>query len=570
MQIAISTQNDNETSGILFVSLLYIDTIKPKHYQNMKYIYPIILAILLSLMSCNDQFKDVSMQLEKELSGRDDSFTRRLDTVKKEEAKLIYATDKTERFNIYYGLFDLTRSFEYALSYKYATEALNVANEIGDPNLIAKAKAGLISTFTSGGLFPKAADVIRSLNLKGVDDDTKREVFYNIVRYYSDQIDYMNVTKSNSRYLDSLRLYTESIINLSPNKDYYYTYAKAYYDMSYGNAREALADLTDYYESSNNSAHHNSILTFLIAQNQFEIGDYEKGSDFLIKSVGYDIDAAARENRSIMKMSEFLFEEGEKRMSERLIGIAIDDAKLYNARHRNMEVNEILSIINQSKITSINKRKNILYVLLSIVTLLTLTAIGFILKIRSDSKIIKESKNIIQAQLDRLSEINNKLIESNEIKEYYIIDSLYKKNESLKQTSALLKKIDTKVKNKLYNDLRYIYKEFNVKKERELFFNDFDNTFLKLFPNFISEYNSLFKEEDQIKITEGGDMPPEVRIFALMRLGITDNEKISSFLDLSINTIYTYKTKVKAKSIVPKDEFESRILNINLHPSDHK
>ncbi len=521
-------------------------------------------------MGCNNQFKDVSKQLEKELSGRDDSFTRRLDTIKKEEARLLYATDKLERFNIYYGLFDLTRSFEFALSYKYATEALNVANEIGDPNLIAKAKAGLISTFTSGGLFPKAADMIRTLDLKGVDNNTKRELYYNIVRYYSDQIDYLNESKSNSRYLDSLRLYTESIINLSDDKDYYYTYAKAYYDMSYGNARGALKELTDYYGSSKISAHHNSIITFLIALNLFEIGDYEKGTEYLIKSVGYDIDAAARENRSIMTMSELLFEEGEKRMSERLIEIAIDDAKLYNARHRNMEVNEILSIINQSKISSINKRNNILYVLLSIVTLLSLTAIGFILKIISDSRIIKQSRSIIQSQLDRLSEINNKLVESNEIKEYYIIDSLYKKNESLKQTSALLKKIDTKVKNKLYNDLRYIYKEFNVKKERELFFNDFDNTFLKLFPNFIAEYNSLFKEEDQIKTTEGGDLPPEVRIFALMRLGITDNEKISSFLDLSINTIYTYKTKVKSKSIVPKDEFESRILNINLHPLDQK
>ncbi len=536
----------------------------------MKYIYPIILTIFLSLMSCNEQFKDVSRQLEKELSGRDDSFTRRLDTIKKEEARLLYTNDISERFDIYYGLFDLTRSFEYSLSYKYATEALNIAKQIGDPNLIAKAKAGLISTFTSGGLFPKAADVIRSLNLSGVNDETKREVFYNIVRYYSDQIDYMNVAKSNSRYLDSLRLYTESIINLSPHKDYYYTYAKAYYDMSFGNAKEALDDLTEYYDTSKNSAHHNSIITFLIAQNQFELGDYEKGSDFLLKSIGYDIDAAARENRSIMTMSEFLFDEGEKRMSERLIKIAIDDAKLYNARHRNMEVNEILSIINQSKISSINRRKNVLYVLLSIVTILTIVAIAFALRIRLDSKVIKKSKNIIQAQLDRLSEINNKLIESNEIKEYYIIDSLYKKNESLKQTSALLKKIDTKVKNKLYNDLRYIYKEYNVKKERELFFNDFDNTFLKLFPNFIAEYNSLFNPEDQVKITEGGDLPPEVRIFALMRLGIVDNEKISKFLDLSINTIYTYKTKVKARSIVPKEDFENRILSINLHPADHK
>ena len=532
----------------------------------MKYVYHIIFLTLWALVSCNSMYKDVSKELNNVLSERNDSFKRKLDSINIEEQKLLDTNNKLERFEIYYKLFNLTRSYQYDLAYKFANEALNIANEIGDPNLIIRAKASLISTFTSGGLFWQSSDIIRSIDITNVDSENRRELYYNIVRYYSDKIDYMNSSKNNSRYVDSLRLYTDSIINLSTSKDYYYAYAKAYNDMSYGKAQHAIEVLSDFYGSSEISAHHNSIITFLLAKNLFEIGDETKGVELLAKSVGYDIAAAAHENRSIMTMAEFLFEKGETSIAERLIAIAIDDAKSYNARHRNMQVNEVLSIINDSKISTINMHKNILYSLLSIVTLLSLIAIAFIFKIRSDSKVIKESRSTIQNQLNSLSEINYKLLESNEIKEYYIIDSLYKKNQSLKHISSLLKKIEVKVKNKLYDDLRFIHKDFNVKKEREYFFIDFDTTFLKLFPNFISEYNSLFAAEDQIKIEEGGVLPTEVRIFALIRLGITDNEKISNFLDLSINTIYTYKTKVKSKSIVDKEDFESRILSINLHP----
>ncbi|MFR9546811.1 MAG: DUF6377 domain-containing protein, partial [Rikenellaceae bacterium] len=104
----------------------------------------------------------------------------------------------------------------------------------------------------------------------------------------------------------------------------------------------------------------------------------------------------------------------------------------------------------------------------------------------------------------------------------------------------------------------------NIKRERESFFADFDHAFLRLFPNFIVEYNALFEAADQVIIDDNTELPTEVRIFALMRLGITDNEQIAKFLDLSINTIYTYKTKVKNKTIIPKEEFERRILEIRL------
>ena len=90
----------------------------------------------------------------------------------------------------------------------------------------------------------------------------------------------------------------------------------------------------------------------------------------------------------------------------------------------------------------------------------------------------------------------------------------------------------------------------------------FDQTFLKLFPNFLTEYNKFFRPEDQVILDEAGNLPPELRIFALIRLGVTENERIAKFLNLSINTIYVYKARVKGKTIVPKEEFEEYIMQI--------
>ena len=101
-----------------------------------------------------------------------------------------------------------------------------------------------------------------------------------------------------------------------------------------------------------------------------------------------------------------------------------------------------------------------------------------------------------------------------------------------------------------------------MKKERENLFASFDKIFLKIFPNFIVEFNKLFNEEDQITPDKNELLNTDLRIFALIRLGINDTDKISKFLNYSVNTIYTYKTKIKNKSIVDRDEFEQKIMEI--------
>ncbi|MFR9561151.1 MAG: DUF6377 domain-containing protein [Rikenellaceae bacterium] len=529
------------------------------------YRYLLALLVILSSQMCwaND-YTSILDDVEQTLSEREYYFDRQLKLIEEEESKLLRRNDKRERFDICYQIFTLSRSYKYDIAYKYSNEALNLALEIGDPNLILRALASKLSTFTSGGLFTEAADIIESASTAGVSDDIKREFFYNVVRYYSDQRDYASESEYLNRYSDRLISYADSIIELSSEVDYYHTYATAYKESTLGNVQKAIDALDAFYGNVVASDHHNSIITFLLANGYFDIGDSERGFGYLSKSMWHDTRAAAHENRSIKTLAQHLYDRGETKFSEELINVAFDDAKYYNARHRNLEINTLLPIINEQRIQTISRQRNILYILLGVISLLSVGAVVAVFVVHRTARRLQESKRIIEQQLESISAINNQLRESNNIKEHYVIESLYKKNDHLKQMESLLKKIDVKVKNRLYDDLRSLYKDFNLKHERENFFSDFDMAFLRLFPHFIEDYNTLFDTKDQIDISSTNALPPEVRIFALMRLGITDNERISQFLDLSINTIYTYKTKVKGRTIIPKEEFEVRILSIKL------
>ncbi len=528
------------------------------------YLYFLSIALGVNLDVVAADYSPIYGEVKESLSRRGEYFERQRKLIEEEEAKLLSTNNKRERFDICYSIFNLSRSYKYAIAYKYANEALNIALEIGDVDLICRALASKLSTFTSGGLFTDASEIIKTTSTANVSDEVKREYFYNVVRYYSDQTDYANNSEHRDRYIGKLRNYADSIILLSKEHDYYYTYATAYKETSLGETQKAVDELLEFYGKVECSDHHDSIITFLLGNGYFDLGDSRLGFEYLSKSMRHDTKAAARENCSIKTIAQHLFERGETELSEKLINVAYEDAKFYNARHRNLEINTLLPIINEQRIATIRRQRNILYGLLAIITLFGACAVVAVIFARRSARIIAESKRTIEGQLEKLSVMNKQLVEANDIKEHYVIESLHKKNEHLKQVEALLKKIDVKVKNRLYDDLRSLYKDFNVKRERESFFSDFDGAFLKLFPNFISEYNSLFEPKDQIDIESTTILPPEVRIFALMRLGIVENERISIFLDLSINTIYTYKTKVKSRSIIPKDEFEERILAIKL------
>jgi hypothetical protein len=121
--------------------------------------------------------------------------------------------------------------------------------------------------------------------------------------------------------------------------------------------------------------------------------------------------------------------------------------------------------------------------------------------------------------------------------------------------------VKRKVESRQFCDLQKIPKKLDVKYDREKFFQMFDKTFLNIFPNFVAEFNKLLKKDEKIVLQDGELLNNDLRIYALMRLGIKDNEKIAQFLNYSVNTIYAYKSKIKSRTL-DLEKFSQKLMKI--------
>lgn len=212
--------------------------------------------------------------------------------------------------------------------------------------------------------------------------------------------------------------------------------------------------------------------------------------------------------------------------------------------------------------------------ILSLLVLFLLAAIWRIWKqMKKTSEAHRETKEAnnqlkrLNAELvdfnKRLTEANHAIAENSKIKEEYIA-------QFMDQFSLYIEKIDAyrKSLNKLLSagkidDLKKVLKSTDLMDdELKAFYRNFDATFLKLFPTFVTDFNKLLISEGQIVLKKEGQLNTELRVFALIRLGITDSVKIAQFLRYSVTTIYNYRTKTRNKALGNRNELEKRVMEI--------
>jgi hypothetical protein len=234
-----------------------------------------------------------------------------------------------------------------------------------------------------------------------------------------------------------------------------------------------------------------------------------------------------------------------------------------------VQVSAILPLIEGEKISRVEGQKKILTTYSVITTLLLLMVIALAIiifrqvnKLKSAKKVITEAHIKEHAINQRLVETNYKLSEANKIKEEYIGYFFNTNSEFFAKIEKFKKSLEQKLAYRKWEELVALVNNINLKKEKEELLQNFDKIFLKLFPDFIKGFNSLFREEDQVQLKDHEFLNTDLRIFALIRMGIHEPEKIARILEYSVNTINTYKTKIKNKSTVPNEEFEERIMGI--------
>ena len=175
---------------------------------------------------------------------------------------------------------------------------------------------------------------------------------------------------------------------------------------------------------------------------------------------------------------------------------------------------------------------------------------------------LEEKTELLEQSNKSLTDVISKLREANEIKDQYIIQSLYGNTDFVNEVNEAVNEAARDITLKRADEARTKLYHIGIKNERARIAATFDTAFLKLFPNWLDEFNSLFPDNMKVRLSEDGTMPMDVRIFALMRLGFGNPAEVAKYLNLSIDTVYVYKSRIKARAIVDNDEFDKRIMAI--------
>jgi len=488
----------------------------------------------------------------------------------------------TKRYIDYGKLFDAYKSYIHDSAYVYCKKLNETAHLLKDDKKINLSKINMGLVLVSAGMFKEGLDTLKMVNLGKLDAKEKYSYLFLQARSNFDLADYDKITDYYAKYNTAGLGYCDSILNSTEPASYEYLSAeglKSIRQQQYSKASNIYEHILTLKQSYQDSAVNLACLSFTY----FEQKKTQLGLEMLIKAAIIDNSHSTKEGVALTNLANYLYQQGDVRTAFRYINYAIDDANFYGARHREAQISNIMPIIQSEKVNGIEKQKNLLTIYASTITLLIIIVIIFayitlrqLKKLKIADRIILEknadlnsanySLTLLNSALDKsnktLSHINTKLDEANLIKDEYIGYSFNIHSSYIEKIEKLKRSVEKNIKAENYNEIGQVFKKLNTDLERENLSHNFDRVFLNLFPNFVNDFNALFITDYHIEFPDEHLLSTELRIFALIRLGIDENETIAKILNYSVNTIYTYKTKVKNRSFIPNEEFEDKIMQI--------
>jgi hypothetical protein len=472
------------------------------------------------------------------------------------------AGDIHSLFPLYRELYDEYRIFQYDSAYRYAGLMQDLANHSGDKQLVTEARLNLCFILLSSGLFRETYDSLRVTAIAQAPDSLKAMYYTLMGRYYYDLANYdYDGGYHSAQYDNEGNLYMDSALIFYPRASFEYIYYSGLRDFKTGHIDQAADYFQQLLDSKGLTDHQLALAASTLSGICQQKGQTSRTIDLMIQAAIADIRSSTKETFAIFTLADLFYKAGDVKRASLFIEAAIHNAEFYGARLRKVQVSSILSLIESEKINAVESEQRLLIRYSMIVTLLLVVLVFLIVVIRRQLKKLKKAQQMISEAHEVQRQINDKLEEANKIKEEYIGYFFSLDSEFFVKLERLKKTLDQKIAERKLDDIRFIVNNIQLKKEKEELLKSFDTVFLKIFPHFVGKFNALFKEEDQIHLKDEL-LNIDLRIFALIRMGISDNDKIAQILGYSVNTIYAYKTRIKNRSIVPNDEFEARVMDI--------
>lgn len=452
----------------------------------------------------------------------------------------------------------------------YIQQNLRIARDLGNPDYLSESKLRLAFVYSLSGLFLQANDIFRSIDYDQLGFDQKCRYYWNYIRYYENLIKYTNDVRLTEDYKREIGVCRDSLLTLLPAGSTEWQTERAFQLLETGRPEGALEMFDSIFRSRDPETHPYAMGAMCLAKAYGQAGDAEMEEKFLILAATMDIRLAVKENEALLALATRLFEKGDIDRAYSYISYALNDANYYNSRFKNTVIARLYPIIESSYLYKLDKQRRNLRFYSTVSSLLVLAlAIGLFFYFRQ-TRVVSRARRELGELTQELVSLNRNLDEANLVKERYLGYFMNQCAIYINKLDKYRRDINLKIKNRQFDRLHDLSLQALGKEEEELCRN-FDQAFLNLYPNFVEKFNALLNPQARY-VLEDGRLNTELRIFALIRLGVSDVNQIADFLRCSPQTIYNYKSKIKKSALGGGDNFEETVrklgsLSLDASPS---
>ena len=522
-----------------------------------------IAIIILFIATATSSIADTNGELIQRIDSIIDNITQiygkkqaRIDFYK----SMAHKSQKPETLlSAYDKLYDEYFVFQFDSAMVYADKAITLADRIGDKFHHDKCRIEKASLLGVGGLYGEAVALLDEIDSTRLDNKLRFDytiAYYFIYTYWADYChDYYYSPRYHERANNYLK---QAVTMLRPTDSYYNFFWGEYYIYVERNDKRALEHYFKTLSTAPVESRWYAMASYAIANNYSANNNNSKYEEYILRACISDLLNCTRENLAMQDLAMYLFKKGDDNilLAERYINFAMDDAKNYNNRLRIIEISQKLPIIVSTYRKKLSSQNNTMrFALFGVSILFAFVVVLLYFYSRQNRQLarhrheLSESNQLLSSLNEKLNTLNSRLLDTNSRRERLAklyIDLCAKYIDRLSKFETLVKR---KIKVGQVNDLLNTASSSRLSEEdAATFMNSFDTAFLDLYPSFVDEFNALLRADEQIVPPHKGRLTTELRIYALIRLGVKESSEIAALLFYTPRTIYNYRSTIKSRA----------------------
>lgn len=542
--------------------------------MTMKQNFLYFLALVSVLSGCcsekDRQIRDTLKELDDVISRQEEIESAKDSYIELIKGRYSEAMSPDEKYTILDELYNEYYNYNIDSAIFYARTKLDIAFDAAEQDLVDDAILDIADRYVMSGMYLAAHDIISEISADRLDVLLVPRYYHIWHSLYTGLEDGCDDQVQKTEYRKLKQQYREQLFSLLGKDDISRLYVMADIYVDEGRADELLDTLNAKF-NEDIPIHDKAVLSYIYANISDSYGHDDDATLYFAKSAIFDLMTPVHEYKSLYELASKLYDAGDIKRAYRYISRSINDAITANALINIQSINRSLPIISRSYHSQMLHNRRQLSVLSGILGIMAVLLIGAVIVTLKEQRKARRAEKRTSEINEELKAINRKmeeyillLKESNNIKEIYIGRYIDLCSEYIGRMERYRSMLNRTARTEGFEAVRNALKssEF-IDKELNEFYEQFDATFLQFFPDFIKDLNALLQPDKRIELkTRDGIMTTELRIFALIRLGITDSVKIAEFLRRSVSTVYNYRVKMRNAALNSREDFEKQIMGI--------